>query len=1056
MKSKFLLAIIALFCSASLMSQNHSLTFNGSNEYVDLEDGIANHDNFTFEAWVYWNGTTDKDWQRIFDFGHSSNTGYMFLTPCASDDKIRFAITSSDQSNEKTIIGSYIFPVNEWHHIAVTLSSTGNGTLYLDGVSIGTNSAMAMKASHLGSTGNNWLGKSQYSENPLFDGKMDEVRIWSSVRTQSEIRANMYNELAGNESALVAYYKMDETEGESNTTLPCSASNPQDGSLVNMNDDNLETSPAFYGPGNCLEFDGNNDFVDCGTLPASISDITVEMWVKPTVDGAYNQYLFGEWGEPYRAQFTYNMNVGDDYKISFYNPGTTNTLDAGKRITAQTSLNDGKWHHVACVDSADVKYIRIDGVKEASGTANSAVYDGMISHIGGSNQGTNDNFNGQIDEVRIWDHARSQTEIIQNMNRQLTGNEDGLIAYYNFNNDLLGTLQDFSPNANDGTLTNMDASTDWVASEAYNTWLNTSSTDWGTATNWSSGSIPDDSDNVGIYCASNETNPVLGNNLECNHLVISTENTLEIENTVHRTIHGSVFNVFNTRIKDNTELTITGSLYMLHNSSVTLYPSAQLTIGRNLHTRWLGLNGTFTVKSDATGSGSLIVDGSSTGDVDFECYLSGESLAWHTYSAPVNSESIAESSFDPGSGTDNDFYLWNEPAPGTWVNFKNQDGSGGEPNFPTANGGNNNFISGKGYLLAYNEASPIKTIAGDINTDAVNITLENSSAAKDDWTYASGWNLIGNPFSSAIDWSIVDHDAGTSLFQDVYAYAYDQTANGDAGDYVLIDGSQANAFIPAQQGFFVLAKQSLDNQNFSFAKNMKVHANNNVYKSGSTSYDLELLLTGESFSDETWINIHENSSTERDHLDALKLFSFNTASPALYSLSENEVKLAINTLPDISEGSSIHLGFKVPGSENYRISIRQVNTSNITSDIYLEDKYENNVHNLSKSDYNFTSAEGEFADRFVLHFGTTAIDDELQETNPMCAFAAGDAITFINNSDQEGIIKITSVNGMLLYQGNISKQSSKKLSQNFASGIYIGSIETEGFCRSTKLIVSGF
>ena len=55
MKSKFLLAIIALFCSASLMSQNHSLTFNGINEYVDCGSTInSSIDNqITISAWVY-------------------------------------------------------------------------------------------------------------------------------------------------------------------------------------------------------------------------------------------------------------------------------------------------------------------------------------------------------------------------------------------------------------------------------------------------------------------------------------------------------------------------------------------------------------------------------------------------------------------------------------------------------------------------------------------------------------------------------------------------------------------------------------------------------------------------------------------------------------------------------------------------------------------------------------------------------------------------------------------------------------------------------------------
>ncbi len=1048
MTSRFLLTITALLCSISLMSQNHSLIFNGSDEYVDLPDGIANHNNFTFEAWVYWNGTTDNDWQRIFDFGHSSTTGNMFLTPCADDDYIRFAITPNTSTGESKILSSVNMPLNEWHHIAVTLSSTGNGTLYLDGVSIGTNSGMTFKPSDLGVTANNWMGKSQYSENPLFDGKMDEVRIWSSVRTQAEIRANIYNELNGNESGLVAYYQMDETEGASNTILPCSASIPQDATLVNMDNSNLETSPAFYGPGNCLEFDGTttyNKVIVSHNETLNISnEVTVEAWVNFTDVSEERPVVVKNGG----AYYLYASPPGHAGKAGFFIEGVSSNW-----LLSTTSVNDGLWHHIAGTYNGSAIKLFVDGSLESSasgsGNATNSTQDLTI--------GFRDNnlpFKGKIDEVKIWNIALSQDDIAQNMNRQLTGNEEGLIAYYNFNNNNLDKLQDFSPNANDGTLTNMDATTDWVESTAYTTWLNTSSSDWGTATNWSRGTVPDASDNVGIYCTSDETHPVVDNNLICNHLVLSTGNTLEIENTVHRIIYGSVFNAFNTRIKDNTDLTITGSLYMLHNSQVELYPTAQLTIGKNLHTHWLGLDGTFTVKSNATGSGSLIVDGSSTGDVHFECYLGGKSLAWHTYATPINSKSIAGSSFDPGSGTDNDFYLWDEPEPGTWVNFKNQDGSGGAPNFPTANGGNNNFVSGKGYLIAYNAASPTKTIAGDINTDAVDITLKNSSSAKN-WTYASGWNLIGNPFSSAINWSLVDHNAETSLFQDVYAYAYDQTANEGAGDYVLINGSQANAYIPAQQGFFVSAKQSSNGETFSFAKNMKVHANNNIYKNSSRSYDLELLLTGETYSDETWINTNLNSSSKRDQLDAIKMYSFNPASPAFYSLSDNEIKLAINSIPDISEGCSIRLGVKIPKTGSFRISINQNNATLGETGIYIEDKYENNVHKLSNADYSFAATEGEFTDRFVLHFGTTAIDDMPAENNPICAFASADGITFINNSDQKGEIQIVSTNGLILYQGIISKQSSKKISQDFAPGIYIGRFETENSCLSTKLMVMG-
>lgn len=1047
MKSKHIIFITLLFCAYVVNAQNNSITLDGTEEYIELPTGIANHDNFTFEAWVYWEGPTSDTWQRIMDFGNSSTEGNMFITPCADDNYIRFAITPNTYLGENKITSSTPMPLNEWHHIAVTISASGIGTLYLDGIVIGTNNNV-MLPSALGNTPNNWLGKSQYVENPYFDGKLDEVRIWTTARTQTEIRANMYTELEGAESGLVAYYKINETQGVSNTTLPCSAATPQNAVLVDMDDENLLTSPAFYGPGNCLEFDGSDDFVACGNLPAGLNDITVEAWVKPDQYGAYNQYIFGEWGTPFRAQFTYNMNIGDDYKINFFNP-TFGTQGGGTRISSQTALNDGKWHHVAWVDSADIKFICIDGVKEVSGSSNNAIYDGMISHIGGSNQGTNDNFDGCIDEVRVWNYARSQNDIIENMNKQLTGNETGLIAYYNFNNGNISTLQDFSPNALDGSLQNMEASSDWVDSDAYTTWLNTTSTSWGTAINWSRGSIPDADDNVGIYTNADEYQPVADDNLECNNLVIATATTFEIENSSHRTIHGSVWNIFDTKIKDNAWLSITGSLYMLHNSEIEIYPTAKLDIDKNLHTRYLGLDGTMTIKSDATGTGSLIVDGSSDGNVTFERYFPGGSNAWHTYSAPVNSVSISDSDFDPGTGTENDFYAWYEPEPGIWVNFKNQDGSGDTPSFPTANGGNN-FKNGKGYLVAYNQATPTKTIAGDINTDDVEFTLENSGTKKT-WTYVTGWNLMGNPFSSAISWTDAISDQ-SSLLQDAFAYAYDQSAYEGAGNYVYINGSWASQTIASQQGFFVIAQQTANSQPFTFEKDYKTHENSNIYKNKNTQYDIELSLTSDRYMDETTIYVTNNSTTNRDFYDALKLFSFNEKSPGIYSISSDNIKLAVNSLPSLSESTIINLGIKIPETATYTLSANYINTEIVENDLYLEDKFENIYTNLSNGDYTFSSIDGNFDNRFALHFKAVGISESIP--NYIKVFSYNNNINIINNDNLTGMVIITNILGQEITSFKLNGNSKQTFKFDAHSGIYIVRTKTNrGNSYSDKMII---
>ena len=1035
MKTKtFLVTIVLTLFNLSAQCQNNALTFDGSDDYLDLGTGITVGITFTQEMWLYpTENPTSGDFPGILG-RQPSGEGPEDRSPCIfqTEKKIHFGLGNGTSWLSATTTND-VLTLNQWQHLAVTFDGT-DYNIYINGVLQYTSDCAS------GSYSTSPIENIGRIHTKCWQGKLDEVRIWNDVRTTAEIRENMYSELSapGSETNLVAYYKFNESDGASQVI---DTKNSNTGTLANMNKNEWEPGAAMYGPQNCLDFDGSDDMV---SIPYNSAfdintTVTVEAWVNFTNVDAERPVVIKNGG----AFYLYASPPGYAGKAGFFIEGVSSSW-----LVSTTSINDGVWHHIAGTYDGSTIKVYVDGIMENSVLGSGDATDsGQSITIGYRDGGYK--FTGKIDEVRIWNIAREADDIPKNMYKQLTGNESGLIAYYNFNNGTGETLQDFSPNALDGTLTNMDKTTDWLESEAYNTWLNTTSVSWGDATNWSRGSIPDAADNVGIYTETGEAQPVADDNTECNNLIISTSDVFEFDHSSHRTIHGSVWNVFNTKIKDNTWLTITGSLYMLHNSKLEIDPTASLTIDKNLHTTFLGLDGTLTIKSDENGTGSLIVDGSSTGDVDFERYLSGSYNAWHMYSAPVNSVSIKESAFDPRTGTDNDFYLWYEPSPGIWVNFKNQDGSGGTPSFPGANGGNNNFVNGKGYLTAYNESNPTKTIAGDINTDAVNFTLKNS--ATKDWTYAEGWNLLGNPFSSAIDWSVAIDESGNH-FQDVFAYAYDQSAGGSVGQYVEIDGSSSPAVIPSQQGFFVLAKQSSNDVAFTFTKNMKYHASNNTYKSLDQQYDIELLLTSENFFDNTAIRVTDNSTTNRDFYDALKLMSFNEKAPGIYSISENNVKLAVNSIPEISESTTIKLGIKIPETATYTISIRNINTLVITEDVYLEDKLENTSKNISTSDYTFSSFNGEFNDRFVIHFNPVGIEESKQEK--ILTFTNGKTLNLINNSRITGTYNIFNCGGSKVKSGILNGNTKQTIEMVYAtSGIYVISIVTENETINSKITI---
>ncbi|GEM_PF-2509188 len=166
---------------------NNALLLNGtSTSYATLPSGVVNSlsGNFTIATWVYVNA--HSTWARLFDFG-TGTTAYMFLSPVSGGNTLRYAITTSGGSGEQQINAPMLLSPGTWQHVAVVLSGT-TGTLYLNGVPIGTNSSMTLRPSNLGVTTLNYIGRSQYSD-PYFNGRVDDFRIYNRALTGAELSA---------------------------------------------------------------------------------------------------------------------------------------------------------------------------------------------------------------------------------------------------------------------------------------------------------------------------------------------------------------------------------------------------------------------------------------------------------------------------------------------------------------------------------------------------------------------------------------------------------------------------------------------------------------------------------------------------------------------------------------------------------------------------------------------------------------------------------------------------------------------------------------------------
>lgn len=158
----------------------------GARAPVSLPTGLAkNAADFTVSIRVLLDSAAT--WSRLFDFG-SGERRYMMLTPRSNAGAVRYAISTVHGYNEQVIDGTAELATGRWVHVAVTLSDT-IGTLYVDGVVAGTNAQMTLAPFHIGETTQNWLGRSQFSNDPDLQGRVDDFRLYGGALGATEIAA---------------------------------------------------------------------------------------------------------------------------------------------------------------------------------------------------------------------------------------------------------------------------------------------------------------------------------------------------------------------------------------------------------------------------------------------------------------------------------------------------------------------------------------------------------------------------------------------------------------------------------------------------------------------------------------------------------------------------------------------------------------------------------------------------------------------------------------------------------------------------------------------------
>ena len=428
------------------------------------------------------------------------------------------------------------------------------------------------------------------------------------------------------------------------------------------------------------------------------------------------------------------------------------------------------------------------------------------------------------------------------------------------------------------------------------------------------------------------------------------------------------------------------------------------------------------------GVDNINVDGYSIVERRIEAYTD-ENDGFHFLSSPVAAMSIEGSDFAPTEAVD-DLYEWDE-ASNSWLNFYD---SFDDTEFETA----------KGYLVAYNPLKESK-FYGDLNTTSSTKNLSFSSGQ------GEGWNLLGNPYASAIDWDLLtksmDIDATVYVLKGS-DNTYDSW-NGSTGD--LTDGH-----IPINNGFFVKAGSS--GQSITFNTDDQVQSSSSFLKNSESTtaeHTLKVSIANSDYSNNTYIQFRDDASNEFDNsMDAYKLMGSSNA-PQLFT-SINDIYYSINCLPFSLNEIQLSMGFVNSIASEYTISATGFESfMDVEFEIFLEDTEEGNIINLETEDYTFTAEAFNYIDRFILHFyGVTSIIEEAVSSSSH--IYANDNIVYVKFGQlptSKSQLKVFNINGQQVYDTEIAPAILSKISLNVSPGIYIIQLKNDDAFTSQKIII---
>lgn len=500
--------------------------------------------------------------------------------------------------------------------------------------------------------------------------------------------------------------------------------------------------------------------------------------------------------------------------------------------------------------------------------------------------------------------------------------------------------------------------------------------------------------------------------------------------------------------------TIVGELTVQSSATITVNAGATLDVNYDLTN-----NGTITVENDGAllsrentpiiGTGDFIIKRDSPNYTNRYFYS--------YWSTPIDQSSSTIASIFPNVGGYN--YYWDASASNAFWNNNHT-----------------HMEVGRGYAFRANHFNVETAIfTGTVNngdiSEPVYYTVDPNSSE-------SGYNIIGNPYPSAIDWESFQKDNSDVIQGTLYYWRQTDAPVGDnlASDYIEYNNTGSNPLgaadgnIGTAQGFAVQAKTG--GGTVTFKNTHRVVANNAQFFRLSNEYGM--------FSPENSTSANNSQTDGRlslrmagSGLYATQLLGFMPEGTEAYDdtydgpfINEgagiefysylNTDKMSIQALPALTNiDREIPLGFQVLSSGTYTISIDADYLSQ-DFDIILEDRYQGTFTDLRQAAYTFTSNPTEENDRFFLNVqyrNTLNIEPVEAIANQINALLKGNTLQTLTQRSDIETFSLYDISGKQLLQGEFSKLIAVP---SLSQGVYIVTYSIASGATITKKVIRSY